>query len=122
MVKAEKAQELTKKLKRLGQENQVEDEIEKADNVAGLGFKLNAKLFDKLETHVVDPNKNFYRLDGENTQELDSLRARTREQKLSRRISKKPAPEVKQKLNFVRRKKGERRERMLKVPKGKKMN
>lgn len=121
MVKADKAQEITKKLKRMGEENQVEDQIEKADRMAGLGFKMNPKLFDKMDSRMVDPNKNFYQLRGENTQELESLRVQKKTAKLNKRISKEPSS-GKQKLQFIRRKKGERRTRQSKFPKGKKMN
>lgn len=121
MVKAEKAQELTKKLKRMGEENQVEDEIEKADRMAGLGFKMNPRLFDKMESRLVDPNKNFYQLQGENTDELERLRVQKKTAKLSKRISK-AKPAASEKLRFVGRKKGERGTRRAKIPRGKKMN
>jgi hypothetical protein len=121
MIKAEKAQEITKKLKRMGEENQVEDEIEKADRMTGLGYKINKKIFDTMDSRLVDPNKNFYKLDGENIQELESLKAKTASKKLSKRISK-ANKEGGNKIKFVKRKRKDRKLRKSKVPKGKKMN
>ena len=112
MVKAEKAEEITRKLKRMGEENQIEDEVEKADRMAGLGYKLNTKLFEKIDSRMVDPNKNFYKLEGENVQELEKLKIKKRSSKLSKRISKKDFKidnKGKNKIQFIKRKKGESR-------------
>jgi NAD-dependent DNA ligase len=128
MIKAEKAQEITRKLKRMGEENQVEDEVEKADRMAGLGYKINNKIFDKMDSRLIDPNKNFYKLDGENMQELEHLKSKTAASKLSKRISKKRTQnsasnqDSSKKIKFVRRNKAERKARKSKIPKGKKMN
>ena len=126
MVKAEKAEEITRKLKRMGEENQIEDEVEKADRMAGLGYKLNTKLFEKIDSRMVDPNKNFYKLEGENVQELEKLKIKKRSSKLSKRISKKDFKidnKGKNKIQFIKRKKGESRSsRRSRNPRGKKIN
>ena len=112
----------------MGEENQVEDEVEKADRMAGLGYKINNKIFDKMDSRLIDPNKNFYKLDGENMQELDHLKSKIASNKLSKRISKKSAKNtnssLKQnnKIKFVKRKREDRKKRKSKIPRGKKMN
>jgi molybdenum cofactor biosynthesis enzyme MoaA len=127
MVKAEKAEEITKKIKRMGEENQVEDEIENANKMAGLGYKINHKIFDKMNTRVVDPNKNFYKLEGANIQELEAIKEKARTGRLTKRISKKPKlgstkDTGENKVKFVKRSKAERMARRSKIPKGRKMN
>ena len=63
-MKQEQAQEMTQKIKRMGEENQVEDEWDTADKMTGLGFKINNKLFSQTPKQLIDPNKNFFKLEG----------------------------------------------------------
>lgn len=130
MIKSEKAEEITRKIKRMGEENQVEDDWEKADKMAGLGYKINNRMFDKskMDSKLVDPNKNFYKLAGENMQEFETIKTKAKSAKLTRRISKKAKSEYQagggaaKKIQFVKKSRAERKAKRSKRPLGRKMN
>lgn len=113
MMKQEQAQELTRKIKRMGEENQVEDEWENANKVSGLGFKINHKLFGKKPKNLIDPNKNFFKLDGNRSGIPEPTLKSSKNRKLIKKknVTDEKNGERKNKIRFVKRDKRKKERR-----------
>ena len=116
-----KIEEVTKQLKKMKEENTIEDEWENANKKSGLGYKLNKNILNKEPKNIYNPHKNFYKLEGTEFNLLDHRKPKSvKSLKIQSKKIKKLDTKKNNSIKFVKREKRENKN-SKQIGKGKKI-